>query len=42
MGYLFEINRKLAIIFIEASVKKNHYPNLVDYISELLVEGDDD
>lgn len=42
MGYLFEINRELAKIFVEASVKQNHYLSSIDYISELLMENNDD
>jgi len=38
MGYLFEINRELAKIFIEESVRKNQYLAAVDYIDELLSE----
>lgn len=41
-GYLYEINRELAKIFIEASVKQN--PNLasVEYINQLLTEENKD
>lgn len=42
MGYLFEINRELAKIFVEASVKQNPYLASIDYIRELLMEGSDD
>jgi hypothetical protein len=42
MGYLFEINRELAKIFVEASVKQNLYLASIDYIRELLMEGSDD
>ena len=42
MGYLFEINRKLARIFIAESVKQNPYLETVDYINEFLLEQDGD
>lgn len=38
MGYLFEINRELARIFIEAGVKHNPRLGAVDYIDEFLAE----
>ena len=38
MGYLFDINRELAKIFIRASVEQNKYLADIDYISELLAE----
>ena len=38
MGYLFDINRELAKIFIKASVKQNKYLADIDYIVELLSE----
>lgn len=38
MGYLFDINRELAKIFIRASVEQNKYLADLDYISELLSE----
>ncbi len=41
MGYLFELNRELARIFLKESVKKNSYLASIDYISELLAEEDD-
>lgn len=42
MGYLFEINRELARIFVDASVRKNPYLASIDYISELLTEENND
>ena len=42
MGYLFEINRELARIFVNASVKQNPYLRAVEYIDEFLSEEDDD
>ena len=39
MGYLFEINRELAKIFVKESVKRNPYLLELDYIRELLLEG---
>lgn len=42
MGYLFELNRELARIFLQASVKSNSYLEDVDYIRELLAEADND
>ena len=38
MGYLFEINRELAKIFIRESIKNNPYLSSVNYICELLAE----
>jgi len=40
MGYLYEINRELARIFVKASVDKNPYLGAVDYIDELLSENE--
>lgn len=40
MGYLFELNRELARIFVAASVKQNPSLGAVDYIQELLAEAD--
>ena len=42
LGYLYEINRELARIFVDASVKQNPYLETVDYINELLAEQDAD
>lgn len=42
MGYLFELNRELAHIFIHASVDRNPYLGAVDYIQELLAEDCND
>lgn len=36
MGYLFEINRHLAQLFIEKSIKQNDYLLNLDYVQELL------
>ncbi len=41
MGYLFELNRELARVFLKESVKKNSCLASIDYISELLAEEDD-
>ena len=41
MGYLFEINRELAKIFIKASVQKNPYLASFDYIAAILLESED-
>ncbi len=38
MGYLFDINRELAKIFIRATVNKNNYLNSMDYINDFLNE----
>lgn len=38
MGYLFEINRELAKIFVEASVINNSYLSEINYISDFLAE----
>ena len=38
MGYLFDINRELAKIFIIATVNKNNYLNSIDYINDFLNE----
>lgn len=40
MGYLFEINRELARIFVEASVKQNPYLGAIEYIRDFLSEED--
>ena len=42
MGYLFEINRELARIFVKETLKKNSYLASVDYISDFISEEDDD
>ena len=42
MGYLFEINRELAHVFVEASVRRNPYLSAVEYIAEFLAEEYDD
>lgn len=42
MGYLYEINRELARIFLRASAKNNPYMEEVNYIRELLAEASDD
>lgn len=42
MGYLYELNRELARIFLRASAKNNPYLEDVDYIEELLAETSDD
>lgn len=42
MGYLYEINRDLARIFVRALVKQNAYLGDVDYISDLLAEENND
>lgn len=39
-GYLYEINRELARIFVKASVDRNQYLGAVDYIDELLSENE--
>ncbi|MGN0136188.1 hypothetical protein [Anaerotignum sp.] len=41
LGYLYEINRELARIFIVGSMKKNAYLAEIDYIQELLMEKDE-
>lgn len=40
MGYLYEINRELARVFVKASVKQNPYLGAVDYIDELISEDE--
>lgn len=40
MGYLYEINRELAKIFIKALVKNNNSLTNIDYINEVLAEED--
>lgn len=39
MGYLYELNRELARIFMQGSSKRNAYLNDIDFISELLTEA---
>lgn len=38
MGYLYEINRELARIFVSGTVRKNPYLSTIDFIDELLNE----
>lgn len=38
MGYLFELNRELAYIFLKASVEQNQYLGSVDFVQELIDE----
>lgn len=38
MGYLFDLNRELAKIFIKASIEQNTYLEGIDYIKEFLSE----
>lgn len=42
MGYLYEINRELARVFLRGSAKHDHSLNEVDYVQKLLAEGDND
>ena len=42
MGYLYEINRELARIFVEAAVKQNPYLGAIDYIADFLAEKDEE
>lgn len=42
MGYLYELNRELARIFIKETVKRNPLIRDVDFVRELLSEADDD
>jgi len=42
MGYLFYINRKLAMIFIRAACKENPYLIAIDYLNELFLEDKND
>lgn len=42
MGYLYELNRELAQIFLRGSAKSNPYLNEVDFVSALLSEVVDD
>lgn len=42
MGYLFEINRELAKIFVRETIKRNPYLASVDYISTFISENEDD
>ena len=42
MGYLYELNRELARIFIKETVKRNPLIRDVDFVQELLSEADDD
>lgn len=42
MGYLFELNRSLARIFLRAAVKSNAYLGDIDYIRELFSEANND
>lgn len=42
MGYLYELNRKLAQVFVRAAVKRNPDLETVDYIKELLAEVNND
>jgi len=40
MGYLYDLNRELAAIFLRESVKQNAYLEDVDYIRDLISEAD--
>lgn len=42
MGYLYELNRELARIFLKETVKRNTLIGDVDFVHELLSEADDD
>lgn len=42
MGYLYELNRELARIFLKETVKRNPLIRDVDFVQELLSEADDD
>lgn len=42
MGYLFEINRELARIFIKETIKQNPHLASVEYIGEFVSEKNDD
>lgn len=42
MGYLYELNRELARIFLKETVKRNPLIGDIDYVRELLSEADDD
>jgi len=42
MGYLYELNRELARIFIKETVKRNPLIRNFDFVQELLSEADDD
>lgn len=42
MGYLYEINRELARIFLRAVVARNRELKDIDFIGELIAEGDDE
>lgn len=42
MGYLYEINRELARIFVAATVRKNPHLGTIDFIDELLNEVKND
>lgn len=42
MGYLYELDRKLARIFLRASVKHNAYLEDIGFVRELLAETEDD
>ena len=42
MGYLYELNRELACIFLKETVKRNTLIGDVDFVHELLSEADDD
>ena len=38
LGYLYELNRELARVFLRAAVRANPYLNDVDYVQELIAE----
>lgn len=38
MGYLYEINRNLAKLFVSESARKNKYLECIEYVAELLAE----
>ena len=42
MGYLYELNRELARIFLKETIKRNPIIGEIDYVQELLSEVDDE
>ena len=42
MGYLFELNRELARIFLQETIKRNPQIGDIDFVRELLAEEDND
>ncbi len=41
LGYLYELNRELARVFLRAAIRSNPYLNDIDYVHQLISEGEE-